>query len=764
MTLKRKILFLISLLTFLIILAMSGTYYYLFSQQIKELSRNQVTLAFQVIFDDIATKVEDMTGKIEQFLRSSIASPFYLSQLFYEQFRASQSEWTVREVKKILNPLNTIANETRKFGELTEAVEIGLYNKDRTLVALYQQAKERGISSIYLPEISENEVIPFEADADWFSTLLNMKDIPRQSFPANISPVYQNAIPETMQVTFGPYHDDMAFTFIHPIIQRGEASGLCIIVMTIQQKDVERYSRLSNTQISMFAQKKWSVGTLPAYTAFAETTLDKRQMIDPLHLPDHPIPDFSEIAINGERYYQGIMTLGDPQQLLGAITAHFSRAQEEQQRTQLFIVVMIIFLVFGGLTGLGASGLSAFIVKPIKRLTHLIERLTQGELSGIDDAAAQFVKQLNVNTQSPRDELIVLFRSFYALVQYLREMAAVAEHISQGEITYEIAPRSEKDVLGQTFSQMTRYLKTIAEIATAVSQGDLRHDITPQTEQDVLGQAFFKMGTLRQTMGEIMNEAQQLGDASEELHHISAQMASDAQQASVRVQDVSSHSGDVNQSVSEVATATREMAASIREIFKHTEDVAEVVQTAVNTAKSAGTTISELKSRSEEIGKIIKVITTITQQTNLLALNATIEAARAGDTGKGFAVVASEVKDLAREIAKSAEDIIHRVEAIQISSQDTASAISQMTGNIEQVQVFTDIIVSAVMEQTATTDAISVNIEHAAEATEEVTFAIADVASVVHNSSELANKIQQSSEWQASVAEELRGMVNRFKI
>ena len=158
--------------------------------------------------------------------------------------------------------------------------------------------------------------------------------------------------------------------------------------------------------------------------------------------------------------------------------------------------------------------------------------------------------------------------------------------------------------------------------------------------------------------------------------HPRYEMATGAEQASRQVDFVSSRSQQINDSMKGIASATEQISANIREISRNVIDVANVATSAVNSTKAANTTINELHVRSQEIGEIIKVITSITQQTNLLALNATIEAARAGDIGKGFAVVAGEVKELARETAQSADDVIRKVEAIQRSSQQASEAIS----------------------------------------------------------------------------------------
>ncbi|GAK55251.1 hypothetical protein U27_02083 [Candidatus Vecturithrix granuli] len=81
MTLRKKILLLIYVLMFLIILAMSATYYMLFTNQIEEHSHNQVINAFTLIFDDIDTRVRNITAKFEQFISTSLSGPIYMIQL-----------------------------------------------------------------------------------------------------------------------------------------------------------------------------------------------------------------------------------------------------------------------------------------------------------------------------------------------------------------------------------------------------------------------------------------------------------------------------------------------------------------------------------------------------------------------------------------------------------------------------------------------------------------------------------------------------------
>lgn len=204
--------------------------------------------------------------------------------------------------------------------------------------------------------------------------------------------------------------------------------------------------------------------------------------------------------------------------------------------------------------------------------------------------------------------------------------------------------------------------------------------------------------------------------------------------------------------------------AAIQEISKHTLEVVDEATTARQIADSTTDAMMLLARRSEEIGAFINVIRDITQQTNLLALNASIEAARSGETGKGFAVVAGEVKELARQTAASAEDITHRVEDIQVSSQETLEATRQLSEIIQHIEQFSTTFATAVEQQNASTHHISENMMTIAESSQENTRTITEVASISKQLSEKAVVVQDAASALAALAEHLRQLVDQFTI
>ena len=173
---------------------------------------------------------------------------------------------------------------------------------------------------------------------------------------------------------------------------------------------------------------------------------------------------------------------------------------------------------------------------------------------------------------------------------------------------------------------------------------------------------------------------------------------------------------------------------------------------------------AKLGESSMEIGKVIKVITSIAQQTNLLALNATIEAARAGEAGKGFAVVANEVKELAKQTATATEDISQKIEAIQNDTKGAVTAIDQIGKIINQINDIQNTIASAVEEQTATTNEIARNAAEAAKGSNEISHNITSVSTAAKNTTQGANNTLTAATELASLAAELKRVVEQQKV
>lgn len=247
----------------------------------------------------------------------------------------------------------------------------------------------------------------------------------------------------------------------------------------------------------------------------------------------------------------------------------------------------------------------------------------------------------------------------------------------------------------------------------------------------------------------------------EDLVRLSRQLKSNAGDTT----DRAGHANQAAESVTENATilsnAVEQFEASIREIASNASNAAGVARNGVEAANRTDTTISRLGQSSAEIGNVIKVISSIAEQTNLLALNATIEAARAGEAGKGFAVVANEVKELAKETSKATEDIVQRIEAIQVDTDDAVTAINEVTGIITEINESQNAIAGAVEEQTATTSEISRNINEVATGSGEIVKSISKVADAANGTAVGSEETLSAATDIESLAEELLRLIGK---
>ncbi|MFH1554440.1 MAG: methyl-accepting chemotaxis protein [Pseudomonadota bacterium] len=192
---------------------------------------------------------------------------------------------------------------------------------------------------------------------------------------------------------------------------------------------------------------------------------------------------------------------------------------------------------------------------------------------------------------------------------------------------------------------------------------------------------------------------------------------------------------------SSVSAAAVEMAASFDEISKQIHHAATMAQDAADRSTSADTLVRGLADSVGRIGAVTALIEKIAAQTNLLALNATIEAARVGEAGRGFAIVAQEVKALAVQTANATKEIRTQVEAVQATSTEAATAVSDISGNVGQVSQVFVALSAGVQQQVATTHSVSQMITQVSGKTKEIRSGAMQARSVATEVSHFAERL-----------------------
>ncbi|WP_426407788.1 methyl-accepting chemotaxis protein [Bradyrhizobium ganzhouense] len=351
---------------------------------------------------------------------------------------------------------------------------------------------------------------------------------------------------------------------------------------------------------------------------------------------------------------------------------------------------------------------------------------------------------------------IALFIGLKAMSQPIARLKLAMEGLARNDLKTEVPEKDRHDEIGEMAKTVEVFKTNALEVERLkAAQVEAEKQAAEQRRRDMFNLA----DGFERAVGEIIDT---VGSASTELEASSSTLATTAQRAQELASVVAVASGEATGNVQSVATATEELSSSVNEISRQVQESARMASEAVNQARTTTERVSELSVAATRIGDVVELINTIAGQTNLLALNATIEAARAGEAGRGFAVVASEVKTLAEQTAKATGEISQQISGIQNATQESVTAIRDISATIERLSEVSSTIAAAVEEQGAATQEISRNVQQAAHGTQQVSTNITDVQRGAAETGSASSQVLSTAKMLATDSTRLKDEVAKF--
>ena len=342
--------------------------------------------------------------------------------------------------------------------------------------------------------------------------------------------------------------------------------------------------------------------------------------------------------------------------------------------------------------------------------------------------------------------------SIFTIARPMRALSVSMEELAGGNFSVVLPGLGRKDEVGDVAGAVEKF--------KVVSEKKARDEAEAKIQQDQIAARQRKAEMMKladEFEGAVGEIVETVSSASTELEASATTLTATAERSQELTTAVAAASEEASTNVQSVASATEELSSSVNEISRQVQESARMATDAVGQARTTNDRVSELSKAAARIGDVVELINTIAGQTNLLALNATIEAARAGEAGRGFAVVASEVKALAEQTAKATGEIGQQITGIQAATQESVTAIKEISSTIERLSEISSTIAAAVEEQGAATQEISRNVQQAAQGTQQVSANITDVQGGAAETGSASSQV-------LSAAQSLSSDSNRLKL
>jgi methyl-accepting chemotaxis protein len=331
----------------------------------------------------------------------------------------------------------------------------------------------------------------------------------------------------------------------------------------------------------------------------------------------------------------------------------------------------------------------------------------------------------------------------------------------------------------QVTSNIHRIVRELEEMSTGNGDLTVRLETNSKDEIGLLVDRFNGFVTHLQLMIKVLsnlsygvtNGAEEVSKIAQHTRKGIEDQQHEIQQVATAVSEMAQTAIEVSKNAAEAATATNQgqqeshsSQSVVQDNIKAITRLAEDIENARNVIKTLSDQVQEISASSQDIRSIA-------DQTNLLALNAAIEAARAGEQGRGFAVVADEVRTLAGRTSESTNQIekiigqllVGTQQAVELMERSKDQAYESVTHS-ESTGESLQHILNSIDTISNMNQMVALSAEEQRSVAEELSKNIVRIDGFSNQTVEDAKSTSESTKNLSAQAEQLKSIVNEFKV
>jgi len=363
-------------------------------------------------------------------------------------------------------------------------------------------------------------------------------------------------------------------------------------------------------------------------------------------------------------------------QTIDYVNSSFNRAIYYQVIGCFFVVLLLIFFII--------ICVNILIIKPLKKITHIAQELSQFDIS------------INVDT-TRQDEIGFLYDSINKMILSFRS------------IMLEI--QSKCSLLSQTSENLVNISSNLYENSKGI------HHDSEKIANDAV--------EMRSNISMIANASNIMNDNTNNVHKSIDNM---------------------NENIVTVAAATEEMSQSMHTIRTSAQKGKDITINAVKLAKNTEKLVESLTLGAKEIGSVTNFIKRIAHKTDTLSINANIIASGAHiQSDNGFEPIAKEIRRFSMQSKDSADNITIQINSIKQISFDVIQFINNFNRMVQDINNSAEEIFMSIDQQNIASQEIASNAAQANASTREIQCAISHLDSNSEDVSHLTSIINNSS-------------------